>query len=215
MEALTKGDSIRTLTTHYIDGSFVESHGREVMDIIKPTNGQVIGRVTLADEEDTRRAIAAARSAFTNFGRSTREESAKILRRLHQATSAHIGDLTSAMVEEYGGVDKLNVGEDVLIVDLQGRVDHTAQPMAIPGAVRIDPRRLEKFRDVWVSPSREVVLYCASPDEFTSARVALALRQKGVDHVHPLAGGLQGWLDHGFPVTAEVRTPRLDQLNSV
>jgi membrane protein DedA with SNARE-associated domain/rhodanese-related sulfurtransferase len=109
---------------------------------------------------------------------------------------------------------KLNVGEDVLIVDLQGRADHTAQPMAIPGAVRIDPRRLERFKDVWVSPSREVVLYCATPDEFTSARVALALRQKGVDHVHPLAGGLQGWLDQGFPVTAEVRTPSGGQLNS-
>ena len=41
---------MKTLTTHYIDGAFVESHGREVMDIIKPTNGQVIARVTLADE---------------------------------------------------------------------------------------------------------------------------------------------------------------------
>ena len=50
-----------TITTHYIDGSFVESHGREVIDIIKPTNGRVIARVTLADEEDTRRAIGAAR----------------------------------------------------------------------------------------------------------------------------------------------------------
>ena len=47
--------TIKTLTTHYIDGAFVESHGREVMDIIKPTNGQVIGRVMLGDEEDTRR----------------------------------------------------------------------------------------------------------------------------------------------------------------
>jgi hypothetical protein len=53
MKTLTRGDAIKTLTTHYIDGTFVESHGREVMDIIKPTNGQVIGRVTLADEEDT------------------------------------------------------------------------------------------------------------------------------------------------------------------
>ena len=69
----TKGDTIKTITTHYIDGSFVESHGREVMDIIKPANGQVIGRVTLADEEDTRHAIAAAKSAFASFGRSTRK----------------------------------------------------------------------------------------------------------------------------------------------
>jgi hypothetical protein len=29
--------------------------GREVMDIVKPTNGKVIARVTLGDEKDTRR----------------------------------------------------------------------------------------------------------------------------------------------------------------
>jgi aldehyde dehydrogenase (NAD+) len=95
---------MKTITTHYIDGAFVESHGREVMDIVKPTNGQVIARVTLADEEDTRRAIAAAKTAFASFGRSTKEERAKILRRLHEAASARLDDLTAAMVEEYGGV---------------------------------------------------------------------------------------------------------------
>src|SRR5246500_2902910 len=99
-----RGEAIKTITTHYIDGSFVESHGREVMDIIKPTNGQVIGRVTLADEEDTRRAIAAAKSAFASFDRSTKEERSNILRRLHEAASARLDDLTAAMVEEYGGV---------------------------------------------------------------------------------------------------------------
>jgi aldehyde dehydrogenase (NAD+) len=90
--------------THYIDGAFVESHGQEVMDIIRPTDGQVIGRVTLGDEEDTQRAIAAARRAFATYGRSTKEERSKILRRLHEAASARIDDLTAAMVEEYGGV---------------------------------------------------------------------------------------------------------------
>src|ERR1700685_496780 len=95
---------MNTITKHYIDGAFVESHGTEVMDIIKPTNGRVIGRVTLADEEDTKHAIAAAKNAFASFGRSTKEERTKILRRLHEAASARIDDLTAAMVEEYGGV---------------------------------------------------------------------------------------------------------------
>src|SRR5258707_9441390 len=95
---------MNTITKHYIDGAFGESHGTEVMDIIKPTNGQVIGRVTLADEEDTKHAIAAAKSAFVGFGRSTKEERTKILRRLHEAASARLDDLTAAMVEEYGGV---------------------------------------------------------------------------------------------------------------
>src|SRR6476660_3466649 len=95
---------MQTITKHYINGTFVESHGSEVMDIGKPTNGQVIARVTLADEEDTRHAIAAAKSAFASFGRSTKEERANILRRLHEAASARVDDLTAAMVEEYGGV---------------------------------------------------------------------------------------------------------------
>jgi aldehyde dehydrogenase (NAD+) len=101
---MTTPNAIKTITTHYIEGSFVESHGREVMDIIKPANGQVIGSVTLGDEEDTRRAIASAKGAFASFGRSTKEERAAILRRLHKAASAHLNDLTAAMVEEYGGV---------------------------------------------------------------------------------------------------------------
>ena len=103
MKTRAKSDAITTITTHYIDGSFVESHGGEVIDIIKPTNGRVIARVTLADAEDTRRAIGAATGAFAGFGRSTREERAKILRRLHEAASARLDDLTAVMVEEYGG----------------------------------------------------------------------------------------------------------------
>jgi aldehyde dehydrogenase (NAD+) len=104
MDGTTNDDAIKTITTHYIDGTFVESHGRGVMDIVSPTDAQVIARVTLADEEDTRRAIAAAKLAFATYGRSTKEERAAILRRLHEAALAQVDDLTAAMVEEYGGV---------------------------------------------------------------------------------------------------------------
>ena len=30
MEAVMKKDTVNTITTHYIDGAFVESHGRDV-----------------------------------------------------------------------------------------------------------------------------------------------------------------------------------------
>jgi len=104
MTTVADTDAIKTITTHYIDGAFVASHGQEVMDIIRPTDGHVIARVTLADEDDTRRAIGAARRAFATFGRTTKEERASALRRLHQAVSARVDDLTAAMVDEYGGV---------------------------------------------------------------------------------------------------------------
>jgi aldehyde dehydrogenase (NAD+) len=96
--------TIKTLTTHFIDGAFVESHGREVIDVVKPTNGQVIAHVTLGDEEDTRRAIAAAKRAFASFGRTSKEERLRYLRQLHKAVSDHVDDLTAVMIEEYGGV---------------------------------------------------------------------------------------------------------------
>ena len=104
MTTLEPDGVVKTITTQYIDGGFVESHGREVLELIRPTDRKVIGRVTLGDEEDTRRAIAAAKRAFATFGRSSKEERSKLLRRLHQATTDRIGDLTDAMVEEYGGV---------------------------------------------------------------------------------------------------------------
>jgi aldehyde dehydrogenase (NAD+) len=104
MKTIPKRDAIKTITTHYIDGAFVESHGREVMDIIRPTDGQLIAQVNLGDEEDTRHAIAAAKRAFATYGTSKPEDRAEILRRLHRAASARIDDLTAAMVEEYGGV---------------------------------------------------------------------------------------------------------------
>src|SRR5579872_2485847 len=104
MTTVADKNTVKTITTHYIDGAFVESHGQEVMDIIRPTDGQLIAHVTLGDGEDTRGAIAAAKRAFATYGRSTKEERVNILRRLHEAASARIGDLTAAMVEEYGGV---------------------------------------------------------------------------------------------------------------
>ena len=104
MPAIMEKGTIKTLTTHYIDGAFIESHGRQVMDIIKPTNGQAIARVTLGDEEDTQRAIAAAKSAFASFSRTSKEERLLYLRQLHKSVFDHVDDLTAVMIEEYGGV---------------------------------------------------------------------------------------------------------------
>lgn len=102
---------------------------------------------------------------------------------------------------------KLNAHQDMLLVDLQGGASSDTERMAIPGAIRIDPRALEKCRDVDIATSREVVLYGASAGEFTNARVALASHQKGIENVRPLAGGLQAWRDRGFPIASDVLVP--------
>jgi aldehyde dehydrogenase (NAD+) len=121
------------------------------MDIIRPTDANVIARVTLGDEEDTRRAIAAAKRAFVTFGRTTKEERASYLRQLHEAVSARIDDLTAAMVEEYGGVvqfAKLIVEsgvnafpaaekglEELPLTQSRGKTTVTLEPVGVAGLI--------------------------------------------------------------------------------
>src|SRR5580700_5312479 len=95
---------MKTITRHYIDGGFVESHGRETMDLVNPTNRKTIARITLGDEEDTRNAVVAAKCALQTFGRSTKEERLSLLRRLYEVVTARKDDLTAMMVEGDGGV---------------------------------------------------------------------------------------------------------------
>jgi len=103
---------------------------------------------------------------------------------------------------------RLDGGDNIVIVDVQGCVFHRAlHGASIPRAIRIDGRRLGQYKDTPIPDDwrgREVILYCSCPNELTSARVALLLRLKGIEHVRPLAGGLQAWRDRGFPVSSAV-----------
>ena len=137
MKSIMKSEAIKTITTHSIDGGYVESYDREVMDLINPTTAQVIGHVAPGDEEDARRAIAAAKRAFATFGRSTKEERSEILRRLHEVVSARIDDLTVAMVEEYGGFVQfaaplVQAGAHAFLV---GRPRKRQSPIAVPATL--------------------------------------------------------------------------------
>ncbi len=101
--------------------------------------------------------------------------------------------------------EKLDAGEQVMIVDLHGRRDGPRGHHGIPGAVCVDPHRLGQHDNpnqrASIPRDREVVLYCTAPHELTCARVALELRRRGFEHVRPLAGGLQAWAERGFPLT--------------
>ena len=49
---------VRAFDRAYINGKFVTPHGTQVVDLVNPTNNTVIGKVTMADEIDTRQAMA-------------------------------------------------------------------------------------------------------------------------------------------------------------
>jgi aldehyde dehydrogenase (NAD+) len=87
----------------YIDGEFVTPRGSEKLNLVNPATEEVIGRVDLANEQDARRAIAAAKGAFREFSRTGKPERIALLQRLHAAVLAKADALTDATVQEYGG----------------------------------------------------------------------------------------------------------------
>jgi membrane protein DedA with SNARE-associated domain len=54
---------------------------------------------------------------------------------------------------------KIDAGEDLVIVDLRHSVEFEADPHTIPGAFRMDAKDLEE-KDDRLPPDREVILYC-------------------------------------------------------
>jgi membrane protein DedA with SNARE-associated domain/rhodanese-related sulfurtransferase len=98
---------------------------------------------------------------------------------------------------------KLQAGKKVAVLDLldvEGQESSKSIP-GIPGAARISPKPLRSSAKIRVPPDVQIVLYCSSPNQLTSARTALALRRKGISNVWVLEGGLEGWRKLGLPVT--------------
>lgn len=86
----------------YIDGAFVTPHGTQTIDIINPTSGTPLARATLADAEDTRRAVNAAKRALPAFSQTAVAERVAMLKRLHAAVLERGDDLRDATILEYG-----------------------------------------------------------------------------------------------------------------
>jgi aldehyde dehydrogenase (NAD+) len=94
---------MKIISKIYINGQFISPIGQDVIDIINPSNKEVIGQVTLGNELDARAAVAAAKAAFTTFSKSSIIGRGQILQRLHDAIIAKSDALNAAAVAEYGG----------------------------------------------------------------------------------------------------------------
>ncbi|WJR79917.1 aldehyde dehydrogenase family protein [Bradyrhizobium sp. NP1] len=93
---------MRTIEHIYIDGRFVEPHGRELFDLHNPATGKVIGRVRLGDVEDVNAAVAAAKRALPGMARTTKAERLRMLEALHVAMRSRVKELHEAVLDEYG-----------------------------------------------------------------------------------------------------------------
>src|ERR1700689_1572711 len=102
----------------YINGQFVTPHGTQVVDLVNPTDNTVIGKVTMADEIDTRNAIGAAKEAFNTFSQSSKENRIDCLQRLHDAVTKRMDQLVEATVVEYGAPQDRAKGSNNLAANI-------------------------------------------------------------------------------------------------
>ncbi|MBB3770857.1 succinate-semialdehyde dehydrogenase/glutarate-semialdehyde dehydrogenase [Angulomicrobium tetraedrale] len=96
---------------NFIGGEWQGADSGAAIDVTNPATGEVIGTVPNAGRAETMRAIAAADRAFESFSRTTADERAKLLRRLHAAIMDNQRALAELLTIEQGKALAESMGE--------------------------------------------------------------------------------------------------------
>ena len=93
-------------------------------------------------------------------------------------------------------------GEAPIVLDVRSLTHRKLDARMIPGARPVDAEDLEGPL-AQIPSGRDVVVYCACPNDATAVKVAMLLRRRGIRHVRPLAGGLDAWFSASLVVTTD------------
>jgi membrane protein DedA with SNARE-associated domain/rhodanese-related sulfurtransferase len=92
--------------------------------------------------------------------------------------------------------DMIRRGEAPIVLDVRSRTHRSLDPRMIPGARGVDLDDLEAALP-HIPSGRDVVVYCACPNDATAVKVAMLLMSRGIGRVRPLAGGFDAWVSAG------------------
>ncbi len=98
---------------------------------------------------------------------------------------------------------KLETGENPIILDLRSHAEFERDPALIRGARHMTMDEL-RLRHHEIPRDRDIILYCSCPNEETSARMALLLQRNGILRVRPLLGGIDAWRERNYPTELRV-----------
>jgi rhodanese-related sulfurtransferase len=94
---------------------------------------------------------------------------------------------------------KLEAGENLVILDLRSQGEVERNPLLIRGAHHMTLEEVQQ-RQQEIPRDRDIILYCSCPNEASSARLALLLHRKGIVRVRPLQGGWDAWQERNYPM---------------
>jgi aldehyde dehydrogenase (NAD+) len=86
----------------FINGKWVPSTGHTWIDVVNPATEEPIASVLSASESDVNAAVAAARSAFDTFGRTSVDERVKLLERLVEVYERRREEFADTLTREMG-----------------------------------------------------------------------------------------------------------------
>jgi membrane protein DedA with SNARE-associated domain/rhodanese-related sulfurtransferase len=86
-----------------------------------------------------------------------------------------------------------------VVVDLRSLANRDQDRRAIPGALWMSVEEVDRHLDR-LPADRDIVFYCACPNEAAAAYVAKTLIDLGYTRVRPLLGGLDAWVAAGYEV---------------
>ncbi|OIJ68262.1 aldehyde dehydrogenase [Streptomyces mangrovisoli] len=124
--------------TLFIGGRWVEPSGTDVIDVLSPHDGGLVGRVPHATREDVDRAVTAARTAFDDgpWPRMTMEERLTILERLQKLMAARAQEFAALISRQNGSPIGWSVTNQVL-----GAVGHFAVTAQAAAALPMEEQR--------------------------------------------------------------------------
>ena len=134
----------------------------------------------------------------------------------HVATAAFVGAIAVAVyalvkLAQRVHMTRVLAAATITVAELRDRIDGDERPFLIdvgsslakarphiPGAVTLDLDAIARLADF--PDDREIVVYCACPNEVSARRAAQILLQRGYRRVRPLAGGIDAWVKAGYPL---------------
>jgi membrane protein DedA with SNARE-associated domain/rhodanese-related sulfurtransferase len=107
---------------------------------------------------------------------------------------------------------KLEAGENPVILDLRSRAELERDPSIIQGAIHLVLDEIEERRHEFPQ-DRDIIVYCSCPNEATAAKVALLLQRHGFTRVRPLLGGIDAWREGNHPMEVRLKSSQIPNEN--
>lgn len=113
------------LDKYYINGEWVVPLSKTKMNVINPANEDSIGEIILANELDVNLAVAAAKSAFSSFSQTSKEERLKLLKALLEISKKRLPELAKVISLEMGApmTMSLELQADAAVGHLEGYIE--------------------------------------------------------------------------------------------